>query len=64
MMMSGNGTPKAKMAMNAPAAMAIMTRFFSARLPMRRTASSTIASTAAFRPRNSACMMATAPKAA
>ena len=49
-MISGNGTPK-KIATNAAAAIPTMTRFLSARLPIRTTASSTIASTAAFRPK-------------
>ena len=44
--------------------MATITLFFSARLPMRITASSTMASTAAFRPKNSAWTIPTAPKAA
>ena len=55
--MSGNGTPKKKIATNAAAAMPTITRFLSARLPMRSTASSTMASTAAFRPKNSAWTM-------
>ena len=63
-MISGNGTPKAKMARNAAAAMPTITLFFNARLPMRMTASITMASTAAFRPKNSACTMPTEPKAA
>ena len=49
--MSGNGTPRKKIATNAAAAIPTMTWFLSARLPIRTTASSTIASTAAFRPK-------------
>ena len=52
------------MAMKARAAIPTMTRFLSARLPIRTTASSTIASTAAFRPKKSAWTMPTWPKAA
>ena len=63
-MMNGNGTPRKKIATNATAAMPTITLFFSARLPMRMTASSTMASTAAFRPKNSAWTMPTVPKAA
>ena len=61
-MISGNGTSKKKIATNAAAAMPTMTRFFSARRPIRTTASSTIASTAALRPKNSAWTMPTLPK--
>ena len=59
--MSGNGTPRKKIATNAAAAIPTMTRFLSARLPIRTTASSTIASTAAFRPKNSAWTIPTLP---
>ena len=41
-----------------------ITLFLSARLPMRTTASSTIASTAALRPKNNATNSGTLPKAA
>ena len=50
---SGNGTPRAKMATKASAASTTMALFLSARLPTRRTASTTTASTAAFSPKNS-----------
>ena len=63
-MMSGNGTSKKKIATKATAASAIMTRLRSARLPTRTTASITIASTAAFSPKNSASTKPTLPKAA
>jgi hypothetical protein len=53
-----------KIATNAAAAMLTIAWFFSARRPMRATASSTIASTAAFRPKNSACTTPIWPKAA
>ena len=46
---------------NAAAASATMTLFFSERLPIRKTASSTMASTAAFRPKNRATMIGTLP---
>ena len=61
-MISGNGTSRKKIATNAVAASATMTRLRSARRPMRTTASSTIASTAAFRPKNSAATAGTSPK--
>jgi hypothetical protein len=60
---SGNGTAKKKMAMKAPAAIAAQ-RCLSARAPIRRTASRTIASTAAFSPKNRASTAPTLPKAA
>ena len=63
-MMMGNGTAKKKIAMKLAAASAIMMLFLSARLPMRTTASSTIASTAAFKPKNNACTTPTLPSAA
>ena len=52
--MIGKGTLKKKIATNAAAASAIMMRLRSARLPTRTTAWITIASTAAFSPKNSA----------
>ena len=52
--MAGKGAAKAKMATKETAAMVIVTAFFSARLPMRTTACSTMASTAALRPKNRA----------
>ena len=64
MMMIGNGTPRKKIAMNAKAASAIINRFLSARLLMRLSASSTIARTAAFNPKNSAVITGTLPYAA
>ncbi len=64
MMMIGKGTLKKKMAMKAVAARAIMIRLRSARLPTRTTAWMTMASTAAFSPKNSASMTPTLPKAA
>jgi hypothetical protein len=64
MMMIGKGTAKKKIATKAIAASAIMMRFFSARLPTRTTASMTMASTAAFSPKNSASTKLTLPKAA
>ena len=63
-MISGNGTSKKKMATKAAAAIATMTPLFSARRPMRTTASSTIASTAALRPKNSASTTGTSPSPA
>ena len=64
-MMSGNGTSKKKIATKAAAAMRdhdpVLER---APADRARTASSTIASTAAFRPKNSAATMPTLPKAA
>jgi hypothetical protein len=60
-MISGNGAPKKKIAMKASAAMAIMTRLRSARLPTRNTAWITMASTAAFRPKNKASTKPTLP---
>ncbi len=62
--MIGNGTLKKKMPTKAAAASAIIAVFLSARLPTRTTASSTIASTAALRPKNSATNSGTPPKAA
>ncbi len=62
--MIGNATPKKKIATKANAASATMTPFFNARLPTRTTASSTIASTAAFSPKNSAATKPTLPYAA
>ena len=64
MMMTGKGTSKKKIATKAIAASAIMMRLRSARLPTRTTAWITIASTAAFRPKNSASTNPTLPKAA
>jgi len=61
MTISGKGTLKKKMPTRANAASTSIGRLFSARLPTRRTAWSTIASTAAFRPRNKAVMTGTLP---
>ena len=63
-MMIGKGTSKKKMPMKAAAASPRMTLFLRERLPIRMTASRTIASTAAFRPKNSAATTPTLPKAA
>ena len=63
-MMSGKGMAKKKIPTNAAAASASITLFLSARLPIRTTASSTIASTAAFSPKNSAATTGTLPNAA
>ncbi len=63
-MINGNGTPKTKIATNAATASPIMAAFFKARLPMRMTASSTIARTAAFSPKNSAWTGPTSPSVA
>ena len=52
---AGKGTSNRKIPTNASAASATMARFLSARLPMRRTASTTTASTAAFRPKKTHC---------
>ena len=49
-MISGNGTSRKKIATNAAAAMATITRFLSDRLPIRTTASTTTATTAGFSP--------------
>jgi hypothetical protein len=54
MMMSGNGKAKKKIATNAAAARACKGPLFSERRPMRIKASTTIASTAAFRPKKAA----------
>ena len=54
MMMTGNGTAKKKIATKAAAARTCRGLLFSERRPMRMTASTTIASTAAFRPKNAA----------
>ena len=62
--MTGNGTAKKKIATKAAAASACMGRLFSARLPMRMTASTTIASTAAFSPKNAAATKPTWPQSA
>jgi hypothetical protein len=51
---SGKGTLKKKIPIKANAASTSIGRLFSARLPTRCTACNTIASTAAFRPRNKA----------
>jgi len=58
---SGKGAPNRKMARKDAAARPSMTLFFRARLPMRNTACSTIASTAAFSPKNSAVTTGTSP---
>ena len=60
-MMIGNGTLKKKIAMKAVAASAIMIRLRNARLPTRTTAWITMASTAAFNPKNTASMKLTLP---
>ena len=52
--MSGKGAAKAKMATKARRAMARRVALRSVRLPMRTTASSTMASTAALRPTKAA----------
>ena len=59
--MIGKGTAKKKIATNESAASAIMTLFFSARLPIRTTAWSTMASTAAFKPKKMPATMPTSP---
>jgi hypothetical protein len=51
---NGNGTAKKNSATNAAAAIATMARLRSARLPMRSSASTTMAITADLRPKNSA----------
>ena len=61
---NGNGMSKKKMPMNAAAASRRRALFFSARLPMRTTASTTIASTAAFNPKNRAATAGTLPYSA
>ena len=53
-MIMGKGTAKKKMPTNAAAASAINARLLSARLPIRITASTTIASTAALSPNSNA----------
>ena len=63
-MMSGKRTRKKKIAIKATAASASSPRLRSARLPMRTTASTTMASTAAFRPKNSAATKPTLPNSA
>jgi hypothetical protein len=50
MMMTGNGSSRKKMPMNAAAAIATIGPFLKARLPIRKTASTTIASTAGASP--------------
>ena len=60
---AGNGTPKAKIATNAAAATARAGPLPSARRPIRTTACSTMASTAAFSPKNSASTSPPSPKA-
>ena len=62
-MIKGNGIAKKKIATNAAAASACMGRLFSARRPTRIRASTTTASTAAFRPKN-ARHKATSPHSA
>jgi len=57
----GKGIAKKKMPMNANAAMAICARLRKARAPTRNTAATTMASTAAFKPENSACTMPICP---
>jgi hypothetical protein len=58
---SGNGVPKAKIATNDATARPTITRFFSAARPIRNTACSTTASTAAFSPKNSPSTTGTSP---
>ena len=53
-MITGNGIAKKKMPMNARAAIGMSARLLNARLPIRTTASSTIARTAAFIPKKTA----------
>ncbi len=60
-MMIGKGTLKKKIATKAIAASAIMIRLRSARFPTRISAWITIASTAAFNPKNSASTNPTLP---
>ena len=60
-MISGNGTPKTKIATKDAAAMATMAPFLSARPPIRITACTTMASTAAFSPKKSASTAPTSP---
>ena len=61
MMMIGKGTLKKKIATKAMAASAIISRLRNARLPTRTTAWTTIASTAAFSPKNTASTKPTLP---
>ncbi len=61
MMMIGKGTLKKKIATKAIAASASMTLLRSARFPTRTSAWITIASTAAFSPKNSASTKPTLP---
>jgi hypothetical protein len=61
MIISGNDTPKKKIATNAAPAMATKTGLRSARFPTRNTAWMTMASTAAFRPKNNASTTLTLP---
>ena len=58
---SGKGTLKKKVPVKAKAASTSIGRLFSARPPTRCTACSTIASTAAFRPRSKAVTTGTLP---
>jgi hypothetical protein len=64
MMISGNGTANKKIATNAATANACMGLLFRERRPMRITASTTIARTAAFRPKNAAATKPTWPHSA
>jgi hypothetical protein len=59
----GEGNFKAKMAMNEAAASAQSTLFFSARVPMRQAANTTMATTAGLMPLNTPCTKVTSPKA-
>ena len=63
-MITGNGTPNAKIATNEAAAIPIIVRFFRARDPMRITACTTMASTAALRPKNSPSSAPVSPQIA
>jgi hypothetical protein len=61
---NGNGTARKKMPIKARPASSNIAWLLSARLPTRCTAWSTIASTAAFRPKKNAATAGTLPKAA
>ena len=59
---SGNGAPKAKIATKDSAAIKRIASFFKARRPTRKTACSTMASTAALSPKKAAATKPTVPK--
>ncbi len=63
-MMAGNGAEKKKIATKAAIARPSMARLRRARLDSRTSACSTIASTAAFRPKNNAATTPTSPQTA